>query len=185
MSRLDASLAFVPLGSALSCVGATGATFFGPQIIDFLGTGVGTVPQAIFGTSSVYGQADAMGVGSDRVEMLVATGAAFLTSDSATLTAFIQGAPDQGAPGGYQPGTWQTFVQSPAMTAAQLTANLVFFRFPWLPPFPFSERPRYLRMGFSTPANTQFTAGTIAYAIPSTGRDDWSAAFVPRNYIVA
>jgi hypothetical protein len=183
--RLDASLAFVPLGSPLSIVGATGATFYGPGIVDFLGTGVGTAPQAIIGTPSVYGQADAMGVGKDRIEMAVAVGTAFATSDSATLTIQMQGAPDTGSTGGYLPGTWQVFDQSPAMTATQLTANTVVYRFPWLPPFPFSERPRFLRMAFVTASGTQFTTGTIAYAIPSTGRDDWSAAYAAKNYTIA
>ncbi len=180
--RLDASLAFIPIGAPLSCVGATGATF-PSQVIDLAGVGQGVAPPSIWGTSTVYGAADAMGVGMKRVEMAVATGTAFATSDSATLNCELQGAEDTAVT--YLPGTWQTFGESGALTAAQLTANTVIFRFPWLPPFPFNFRPRYLRLLFATPASTQFTTGTIAYAIPSLGRDDYSAAFVPKNYVVA
>ena len=184
--RLDASLAFVPVGSPLSLVGGLGVSFASPNTIDLLGTGVGTAPTSIFGQSAVYGAADAMGVGEKRVEMAVATGSAdFVTGDSATLTIAMQGAVDTGSGGGYLPGTWQTFDQSPAMTAAQLTANTVVFRFPWLPPFPFNFRPRFLRMYFVIPASTQFTTASIAYALPSLGRDDYSAQNVPKNYTVA
>lgn len=183
--RLDASLAFVPVGSPLSLVGATGTTFLSPTTIDFLGTGVGTAPQGIIGDVTLYGQADAMGVGGTRVEMAVAIGTALATSDSATLTIALQGAPDTGSSGGYLPGTWQTIVQSAAITATQGAANTVVFRFPWLPPFPDNLQPRYLRMAFITPASTQFTAGTIAYAVPSTGRDDYFVKYAAKNYVVA
>ena len=181
--RLDASLAFVPVGSPLSLVGGLGVSFASPNTIDLLGTGVGTAPTAIFGQSTVYGAADAMGVGEKRVEMAVATGTAFATGDSATLNIQLQGAEDTAVT--YQPGTWQTFGESGTMTAAQLTVNTVIFRFPWLPPFPFNFRPRYLRLYFVIPASTQFTTGTIAYALPSLGRDDYAVANTPKNYVVA
>lgn len=183
--RLDASIAFVPVGAPLSIVGATGSTFTS-LIIDLLGTGAGTAPSgSIFGNTTVYGSADGGGVGTNRIEMAVAVGTAFTTSNSATLNAQLQGAVDSGSSGNYQPGTWNTFVETGAIAAANLTANTVIMRFPWLPPFPFNLRPRFLRLSFVTPASTAFTAGTIAYAVPSTGRDDYSAAYSARNYIVA
>lgn len=182
--RLDASLAFVPVGSPLSCVGATGATFYS-NIIDLLGTGVGTAPTVIWGNTTVYGSADGAGVGKIRVEMAVAVGTVFATSDSATLNAQLQYAADAGSGSSYQPGTWDTIVETGAIAASNLTANAVIMRFPWLPPFPFSLRPRYLRLAFVTPASTQFTTGTIAYAVPSTGRDDYSAWYAAKNYTVA
>jgi len=183
--RLDASLAFVPVGSPLSLVGGLGVSFASPNIIDLLGQGVGTAPANIFGTPTIFGSADAKGVGKTRVELAVATGTAFATSDSATLNVQLQGAADQGVGGSYQPSTWYTFGESGAMAAANLTANTVICRLPWLPPWPFSLRPRFLRLNFFIPASTQFTTGTIAYAVPVEGRDDYSAQYAAKNYAVA
>lgn len=183
--RIDASIAFVPVGVPQSLVGAAGVSFPSVYTVDLLGSGVGTAPTVIFGTPSVYGSADAAGVGLKRVEMAVAVGTAFATSNSATLNVQLQGAIDTGSGGGYQPGTWNTFVETGTITAANLTAGSVIMRFPWLPPFPFNLRPRYLRLNFSIPSGTNFTAGTIAYAVPTLGRDDFASAYAARNYVVA
>jgi len=184
--RLDALLAFVPVGTPLSCVGSTGATFYS-NVVDLLGVGVGQASPNIMGnvSNNAYGAADGMGVGQERVEMAVATGTAFATSNSATLNIQLQAAVDSGTSGGYQPGTWNVIEESGTISATNLAANTVVFRFPWLPPFPENLRPRFLRLAFVTPASTNFTTGTIAYAVPSLGRDDWFAAYAAKNYTVA
>lgn len=184
--RSDALLAFVPIGSPLSLVGATGTTFYS-DTIDLLGQGVGTAPLNIYGTLSnsslLFGAPDAGGVGGLRPELNVTIGTALATSNSATLTPSLQAAPDTAST--YQPGTWQTIVSGPAYTAAQGVANTVIFRVPWLPPFPENLRPRYLRLGFATPTSTAFTAGTIASAIVTFCRDDWFQRQAARNYAVS
>ncbi len=179
----DALLSFVPLGGPLSLVGGSGVAIPSTNIIDLLGAGVGVAPPAIIGNVALFGAPDAMGVGGARPELQISIGTAATTGSSATLTIALQGAPDTAST--YQPGTWQTIVQSPALTAAQLTANQVVFRCPWLPPFPANLRPRYLRLLFSPASATSFTAGTIASALVTPCRDDYFAAQAANNYVVA
>ena len=176
---LDASMQFVPVGAPLSCVGATGQNF--PSgIVDLAGVGVGVAPGNIFGTQSVFGED--IGVGDSVVDLVVATGTAFVTSDSCTLNCQLQAAPDNGA---YQPGTWQTIAETGALTAAQLAANTTIMPFKMTQAFPANENPRFLRINFVTPAGEQFTAGTIAYAVPSLVRDALQNKQTSRNYSVA
>jgi hypothetical protein len=178
---MDALLSFLPQGSNLSLVGATGATF-PSNVIDLLGSGVGTAPANIIGTQNATFGSDT-GVGDQRPLVLVVVGTAFTTSDACTLTVQFQGAPDSGAGGGYQPGTWQTFEQSATMTAAQLTAQQDI-RMDWPAAFPDNEQPRFLRLLFTTPTGEQFTAGTISYAIVTMARDDQSNKFASKNFNV-
>lgn len=180
----DALLNFLSLGGNLSMVGAPGADIFAPNTIDLLGTGVGTAPASIYGNSTVFGQADGMGVGGLRPELVVTVGTSLATVNASTLTVQLQGAPDLGAAGGYQPGTYTTFSSSGAMSVAQLTAGTFIFRSPWLPPFPANARPRYLRLRFAFPAGTDMSAGTIASALVTLVRDDYFVSQQPRNYAV-
>lgn len=178
---LDSKLAFVLAGSPLSLVAAAGVAIPSPGVIDLLGSGVGNLVTNITGNAAEPGQADAMGMGNMRPELVVAMGTAATTATSATLTIALQGAPDDGTG---NPGTWQTFEQSPAYTAAQLTAGQILMRLPWVPPFPDNERPRFLRLLFSVPTATDFTAGTIAYAQVTQARDDNFHLQAARNYTV-
>lgn len=177
--RVDASLAFIPIGGNLSMVGGTGATFQS-NTIDLLGSGVGTAPQNIIGTASVFGTD--FGIGAIKIQLQVAVGTAFTTGGTCTLNVQMQGAPDNGA---YQPGTWQTFVETGTMTAAQLAANTVIARFDWPPAFPANEKPRFMRLNFVTPSGQQFSAGTIAYAVPVDVRDDYGAKYAYKNFTVS
>ena len=179
---LDASLAFVPLGSPLSLVAGSGVDV-ASNTIDLLGAGVGVAPPSIIGNVSLFGAPDAMGVGGVRPELNVVVGTAFVTGSSATLNAALQAAPDTAVT--YQPGTWQTIVETGELTAAQLLANTVIFRCPWLPPFPANLRPRYLRLLFQVPAGTTFTAGTIASAVPTLVRDDQFNKYAAKNFTVS
>jgi hypothetical protein len=173
---LDSSLSFVPIGGNLAILGVAVPS---TNVIDLLGQGVGTAPQNIFGTPTVFGAPDAMGVGGPRPELNVTIGAAFVSGTS--LNVALQGAIDSGAPT-YQPGTWNTFAETGAILTANLTANTVIARFPWLPPFPANLRPRYLRLLF-TPGGT-FTLGTIASALVTTVRDDQFNRFGAKNFAV-
>jgi hypothetical protein len=178
--ELDALLQFVPLGAPLSLVLGAGVGA-ASGIIDLLSAGVGVAPPSIIGTRTVFGTD--LGIGRQKTQLLLTTGIAFATGNAATLNVQFQAAVDSGPGGGYQPGTWITQVESGIMTAAQLGAGQTVARFDFPPAFPFITLPRYLRLFFLIPAGTNFTAGTIAFAMPTTVRDDWHAG--ARNYNVA
>ena len=96
--RLDSSLAFIALGAPLSCVGATGATFTS-QIIDLLGSGVGTAPANIIGNATTFGEDIGVGGGQPEPTLDIVVGTAFVTGGSATLNVQLQVAADNGASG--------------------------------------------------------------------------------------
>lgn len=177
----DATLAFVPIGAPLSLVIASGASSRS-GIIDLLGLGVGVAPTNIFGTPTLFGAPDAMGVGK-RPELNVTVGTAAAGATS-TLNVALQAAADQGAAGNYQPSTWNTLAETGPIAVANLTANTVIARFPWLPPFPANLRPRYLSLLFSV-ATANMTAGTIASALVGLIRDDQFNKFAAKNYSVS
>jgi hypothetical protein len=177
--RVDALIAFVPYGTPLAITTGT----INSGVVDLLGPGVGQPPQNIIGAAAVYGAADAMGVGRMRMELAVATGNVAFSGGGTSINVQLQGAIDTGAGGGYAAGSWNTFAESGLILTAALGANQVIFRLPWLPPFPFNLRPRYLRLSFVV-AGT-YTAGAIAYALPTEGRDDYSVANAAKNFVVA
>jgi hypothetical protein len=176
---LDSQLAFVPIGGNLA---VTSAAVAGPNVIDLLGEGVGVAPSSIWGNPAVFGAPDAMGVGGPRPELNVTTGTAAFAGGT-SLNVALQGAIDTGASGSYLPGTWNTFIETGAILTANLTANLVIARFPWVPPFPAGLRPRFLRLLF-TPVGT-FTAGAIGSALVTLVRDDQFNKYGAKNYSVA
>jgi hypothetical protein len=182
MALIDALLSFVPYTSPLSLVLGAGVSQRSPGIIDLMGDGVGTPVRNIVGIATVPGSADAAGVGNERPDMVIAVGAAFATGNSATLNVQFQGAPDNGS---NQPGTWVSYWESGAIAAASLTAGRILARLPWPPPFLQNARPRFLSLNFSIPAATNFTTGTIAYALVTSTRDDNYQMQMPRNFRVA
>jgi hypothetical protein len=177
---LDALLSFVPIGGNLSVAGAAVAS---PNVIDLLGQGVGVAPDNIFGTPSVFGAPDAMGVGGPRPELVVTLGTTAWAGGT-SLNVALQGAIDTGAAGGYLPGTWNTFIETGAILTANLTASRIVARFPWVPPFPENLRPRYLRLLF-TPAGTFSPAGIVSSALVTFVRDDQFNKYGAKNYSVA
>ncbi len=182
---IDALLSFVPLGAPLSLVAGAGVNVPSTNVIDLLGIGAGNPPTAsIIGNVTNFGAPDAMGVGGLRPELLVNVGTAFTTGNSCTLNVALQAAPDAGSPT-WQPGTWQTIEETGPLTAAQLTANQVIMRLPWVPPFPANLRPRFLRLLFQVPAAENFTAGTISSALVVPCRDDLFNLQGAKNYSVA
>lgn len=182
--RIDSTISFVPLGAPLSLVGGAGVAIPSPATVDLLGQGVGTAPTGvIFGNTAVFGTD--MGIGTNRPELEVTIGTAATTSNSATLNVALQAAIDTGAGGSYLPGTWNTIVETGAIAVSNLTANQTIARFPWLPAFPAGLRPRYLRLLFSPAAATNFTAGTIAFALVTFIRDDQANRFTAKNFTVA
>jgi len=180
---IDSKLAFVPYGSPLSLVAAAGVDVLAPGVIDLLGNGAGTTVQNITGIATLPGQADAMGQGNMRPELVVAIGTALVAdTGSPILQVELQAAPDNGSG---SPGTYQVLGAGPLITAAQGIAGRQIARIPWLPPFPDNLRPRFLRLNFNILAGTNYSAGTIAYALVTQARDDYFAAQAARNYSVS
>lgn len=178
---IDSKLSFVAPGAALSLVAAAGVDVPSTNVIDLLGNGVGTTVTNIYGNSTLPGQADAQGMGNMRPELVVAIGtAATAGTGTPTLNVQLQAAADNGSG---SPGTYQTIVESGALTVAQLTAGQVIARIPWVPPFPANLRPRFLRLNFEIPAATAFGAGTIAFATVTQARDDLFHLQTPNNYV--
>lgn len=181
----DALLSFVPIGSPLSLVGAAGIAIPSTLIIDLIGPGVGMPVLNIFGDVALPGSADAMGVGGLRPELAVSMGTQVVTANAATLNCALEAAADTGPAGNFQPDTWHTVVESGPMAPADLIPGTMILRAPWIPPFPFNLRPRYLRLNFKVPAATNFTAGAIASALVTLVRPDQTNKFAARNYTVA
>jgi len=173
----------VPIGTNQSLVAGAGVSIPSVGTLDLLGAGVGVAPPNIIGNATVFGQDS--GINAVPPSLIVTLADALATSNSATLTIAVQGAVDSGSGGGYMPGTWQTFEQSPAITAAQGTAGARVFRLPFPPAFPSSMRPRFIRLLFIVPSATNFTAGSVGSAIITRSPDEHSNRYAPRNYVVA
>ena len=184
--RLDSNFMYVSQ-AGLSMVGGAGVAIYS-AVIDLLGQGQGTAPLDIIGNTlnGFFGEDAGLTYGGmGGAQLLITTGVAFTTATGATLTIAQQLAPDTGAAGGYLPGAWQTVGQTPAMTAAQLTAAIVIGRMPFLPAFPASLSPRFSRLAFIVPAAADFTAGSIGFAGLTYVRDDQANKYAAANYTVA
>lgn len=186
----DKLLSFVSIGAALSLVGAA-ATSIRSDVVDMLGLGVGvtaTQGNVLWGNSTVFGQADAMGVGNQRPELNVTIGTALAGAAGLTLNVKLQAAADDGTG---NPSTWTSIGGQDGITLTQGAANTVIARLPFLPPFPVNLRPRFLSLLFSPVSSGgadpsgAFTAGTIASALVVMSRDDYFIGQQPRNYTVA
>jgi hypothetical protein len=180
--RIDSSLAFVPYGAPLSCVGVTGASFTS-SVIDLLGSGVGTPPANIIGNATVFGEDIGVGGTGPQPTLIVSVGTAFVTANSGTLNVQLQAAVDTAVT--FQPGTWITLVETGAIAASNLTAGEILARYDMPPAFPPGTLPRYLRLNFSTATGTSFSAGTIAFAYPTYVRDDQANKYAASNYKVS
>lgn len=178
---IDALLSFVPIGGNLSLVAPASSVILS-NVIDQLGVGVGQAPPGIIGDQSTYG-AD-MGVGGLRPELMISIGTAVVATNFSTLKIAFQGAADPGAAGNYTPTTWVDIVSQDNIGAANLTANAIPARFPWLPTMPPGLRPRFYRLAFTVSSLGSFTAGTIASALVTTVRDDYAARYAQKNFAV-
>lgn len=184
--RLDANFQFVPLGGNLSLIAAAGVAVPSTNTLDLLGAGVGVAPPSIIGNAALFGTD--MGVGRYRQYIEAIIGTALATSTSALLNVALQLAPDTGAAGSYQPGTWQTVNESGQITAAQGAANTII-RLDFAPVFPVTLRPRFCRLLFQVQvaagaALGLFTAGTISSAFVTPTRDDQANRQAASNYTV-
>lgn len=183
---IDALLSFVPIGGNLSLVAGAGVPILS-NVIDLLGVGVGQAPPGIIGNAATFGEDP--GVGGLRPELMIGIGTAVVATGGSLLKIALQGAPDPGAASNYTPaaGAWQDIVSQDNIAAANLAAGAVPFRCPWIPSMPPNLRPRFLRLWFGGSisgnfATGAFSAGTIAFALVTTGRDDYAIKFASKNY---
>jgi len=191
---LDTGLpSFVPPnGPPVSVIGAAGASIIFPGIIDVMGVGPGFAPPNIIGNPASGFFGTDMGLGIWKLDIQINVGVAFTTSTSATGEFCIQGAPDTGSSGNYQPGTWEDFATTGAKAASELVAATTLgkgvFRMAMPPAPPATLTPRFYRMimRVAPSASGIFTAGTITAAFMVQGRDDFfSAQQAASNYVVA
>lgn len=178
---IDALVSFVPIQSPLSLVGGAGVAI-PSAVVDSLGSGVGTAPQNIIGNRTLFGVDLGIGGWRPQIEVLVTTG--FVTGNSATLNVQYQAAVDTGAGGGYQPGTWNTLMETGPITAANLAAQAIVARFDFAPSLPVNLQPRYLRLNFAPLTATNFSAGAVVAPVVLV-RDDLANKLMPGNYVVA
>ncbi len=184
--RTDSLLMPVPLTAPLSLVAGAGINI-PSSVIDLLGLGAGVSPAAagqIIGTTYNQQFGTDFGIGDDRLLMDIVIGVGLVTANAATLNLAFQAAPDTGLTGGWLPGTWQTLVETGPVTAAQGVANTRIARWDWPPSFPENQPPpRFIRLLAQVPAATNFTAGTIAFALATSARDDMSQRYAARGYV--
>lgn len=179
---IDALVSFIPpQAGPVSLVGAAGLSV-PSNIIDALGLGVGQAPNVIIGNATLFGTD--LGEGDDKPVIQSLVGTSFATASAATLNCAFQAAPDTGSGGAFQPGAWQTLMETGQITAAQLTAGTRFGKFDWPPSFPDNLQPRYFRLLYTVLTGTTFTAGTVASAIVTMARWDASNRFASSNYRV-
>jgi hypothetical protein len=178
----DSQFNFIPPGQPLSLVGAAGVSFRS-AIVDLLGAGVGQAPPGIIGLAIPFGVPDP-GIGGIRPEIDMPISTTFTTANSATVNAQLQYAPDLGAGGGYQPGTWVTAAETGTIAAANLLAGNLLARFPFLPNPPGTTRVRFVSINFVIPSATNFTAGAIGFSTITLVRDDQANKFAGKNFSV-
>lgn len=179
----DALTAFVLPGGNFSLVAGAGVTVQIGQTYDLLGQGVGTAPANIIGVNRLGGF---YGVDPGMTKMKPELEIDFAVSPAGTGTFQygVQYAPDTGAAGGYQPGTWETVIETGGDAATEYgTANPVRLDLPPAPPA--TPQPRYIRLVMIPASGDNLTAGAVSFAGIVMARTDLVNANAPSNYTVA
>lgn len=128
-----------------------------------------------YGNATRFGEDLGIGDGGALPKIAAYVGTANLTTNSATLQIAFQGSTDS--------TNWDTYVETSAITAANLAAGNKVAAFDWPHRATGANLPRYVRL-YYTVGTGAFTTGTIFAAIVLQ-RDDWPAKYYPANYTVA
>lgn len=128
-----------------------------------------------YGNATRFGEDLGIGDGGALPKIAAYIGTAPLTTNSATLQIAFQGSTDS--------TNWDTYVETPAVAAANLTAGAKVAAFDWPHRATGASLPRYVRL-YYTVGTGAFTTGTIFAAIVLQ-RDDWPAKYYPNNFTVA
>lgn len=179
----DANLSPLPVyAPAISLVAGAGVAIQVGSVLDLLGQGVGTAPQNIIGNASLFGMDPGSGLLKPFFRTII--GVAAVTANSATLNLQLQYAVDTGSGGNYQPGTWNTIVETGTVSAANMAANTIMPKLEFEPTFPYNVRPRFIRIYGVIPSATNFTAGSISSCLLVVGADEFAQKLAARNYTV-
>lgn len=184
--QVDQQLTFVGLGAAaVSLVGAAGAAVVIGNPLDLLGLGVGVAPQGVIGNpfNGFYGVDP--GPGMLKPTFSGRIGTALATGNAATAEFVLQVAPDTGAAGNYQPGTWEDWVTTGARAVGDFAANSKV-RMDLGPAPNNTPVPRFIRLLLRVPAATNLNAGTMTFAGLVMADDDLgNVQQAPVGYAVA
>lgn len=176
----DAQTAFVLPNSAFSLVAGAGVTVQIGQVVDLMGVGVGVAPPNIIGNRSVYGVDPGIGF-KPVVEIDILAGLATGTAMAPEFA--IQYAPDTGAAGGYNPGTWENASTTGAKAVTVYPAGTqIRMDLPPAPPDMQDPPPRYIRAVLLGVAAVNLTVGTVAFAGITMSRTDLTNKNAPNNY---
>lgn len=141
------------------------------NVIDLLGgVSVNFGPNA-----SRFGADMGIGDGVAMPKLLVVVSEALTTTNSATLAIAFQGSTDS--------STWDEYMRTPAMAAADLALGNIIARMDWPPRAIGKSLPRYHRLSY-IPATGVFSTGTLFAGIVLQ-RDDWDLKYLPSGFKVA
>lgn len=180
----DALTCFVLPGANFSLVGGAGASIQIGGIYDLLGQGVGTPPANIIGSNRLNGFYGVdPGEGKMKPELEIDFGVSPAASGG-TYQFAVQYAPDTGAAGGYQPGTWETVTETGSVSATEYT-SLAPVRLDLPPAPPATPQPRFIRLLMIPSSGNNLTAGAVSFAGIVMARTDMVSVNAPSNYSVA
>lgn len=179
---LDNLLAFVSSPQTITSTAAS------TNIIDLTGFGSGQTPNLNFGNATKYGADMGIGDGEAVPKVVFTVSTTFTTSNSATLTVQLQGAPDNGS---NAPGSYTTYAEIPTLGTSSLIASATtpaapgIFAIDW-PKVPYNAAfPRFWRINWQVNVGT-FSAGAIGFAgIVLQNDTSWSMGQYPSNFVVA
>lgn len=184
---IDNLVSFVGLNAAaVSLVGGAGVTVQIGQTLDLLGAGVGIAPN-IIGLNRVSGFYGVdPGIGRMKPEIQVSFGVAPATGNGALPEFALQYAPDTGAAGGYQPGTWESATTTGAKAVGSFLTTVPRMDLPPAPQDQQAPPPRFVRLVMVPnqvgAAAANLTAGTVSFAGLVMARDDLVNRNAPSNF---
>lgn len=181
---LDAKLQFSNAQAVTASAASTG--FYDQLTGDLDTTTFDTSPKNTWGTATYFGEDLGIGKGMGTPRVVVNTGTVFATLTS--LQVMFQGAPNNAtaqASGLRSDLTFVTYIETPAIVTALLTANTRIASFDWPMRAAGKALPRFVQL-YYTVAGSSATTGTVTSDV-TLGEDDATGTLgqYPRNYTVA